>query len=445
MDVVVIGGGVIGLSTAILLRESGFDANIVAAAPVSETTSAVAAAIWCPYKAQPEDRILGWGKRAFEVFEELSHNPETGIHMREGIELHYEPAPEPFWASAVPGVRRCETDELPLGRRGGHVFTVPVIETPIYLRYLARRFENSGGSIERRTVASLDDVAEEAAVIVNCTGLGSRELVGDESTHPIRGQVLRVCNPGLTRFILDDENPEGVTYIIPRSEDCILGGTAEENVWGTVPDPRVAEGILRRCEKLEPRLAGAEVLEHRVGLRPGRPEVRLELERLYGGLPCIHNYGHGGSGGNALLGMCGRDGWVGSASFEDGDVSGKMPHDSPSQDQTVVREHLANERTLLAWIRTGVAQISIGLVVERAGALVKGETVQFGPVNGSELFGLALVFLGVLTLLIGTAQFIRTRRRISTGDFVSTAAAYLVIVVGSLAFAGAFLVYVIFT
>jgi D-amino-acid oxidase len=37
-----------------------------------------------------------------------------------------------------------------------------------------------------------------------------------------------VRNPGLERFVLHDENPEGVTYLVPRSEDCILGGTAEK-------------------------------------------------------------------------------------------------------------------------------------------------------------------------------------------------------------------------
>lgn len=126
-------------------------------------------------------------------------------------------------------------------------------------------------------------------------------------------------------------------------------------------------------------------------------------------------------------------------------MSGEVPHDSPSRDQTVVREHLANERTLLSWIRTGVTQISIGLVVERAGALVKAAPVQVGSTNASELFGLALALLGVLTLVIGAAQFIGNRRRISSGDFVPATASYIVIVAGSLAFAGAFIVYVLFT
>ena len=114
--------------------------------------------------------------------------------------------------------------------------------------------------------------------------------------EPIRGQIVRVSNTGLERFVLDEGNPEGVTYVIPRSEDCILGGTAEEGQWDTEPDPEISASILRRCTKLEPRLADAEVLEHKAGLRPGRPEIRLELEDAAHGPPRVHNYGHGGSG-----------------------------------------------------------------------------------------------------------------------------------------------------
>ena len=294
-EVVVIGCGVIGLSTALRLREAGLDARIVAAAPPEETTSAVAAAIWYPYRAYPERDVLRWGRRTFEVLESLASGPGTGVRMREGLELRRERAGEPWWAGAVPGVRRCTEDELPPGYREGHAFGVPIVEMPVYLRYLGDRFAAAGGTVERRVVSHPEELTGEAALVVNCAGLGARGLVGDGSVGPIRGQVLRVRNPGLDRFFLDEDDPEGVTYIVPRSEDCVLGGTADEGDWGTEPDPGTAAAILRRCSALEPRLAGAEVLGHGVGLRPGRPEVRLERE-AGDSLPLVHNYGHGGSG-----------------------------------------------------------------------------------------------------------------------------------------------------
>jgi D-amino-acid oxidase len=289
---VVVGCGVIGLTTAICLREAGLDVGIVAAELPPGTTSGVAAAIWYPYKAYPEARVLFWGGRTFEVFEELSDTPESGVLMREGVEISRLPVPDPWWAGAIPGLRRCNEDELPPGYVDGHAFTAPIVEMPIYLAYLMDRFGAAGGSVQRRTLSSLDEV--DAGVVVNCVGLGARDLVDDVSMEPIRGQIIRVSNPGIERFVLDEDNPESVTYIVPRSGDCILGGTAEVGAWDLEPDSETAAGILRRCTRLEPRLTGVEVLEHKVGLRPGRPEIRLERED--GPPPRIHNYGHGGSG-----------------------------------------------------------------------------------------------------------------------------------------------------
>ena len=115
-----------------------------------------------------------------------------------------------------------------------------------------------------------------------------------------------------------------------------------------------------------------------------------------------------------------------------------------AQGRTEIREHLANERTLLSWVRTGVSLISLGLVVERAGALAKAADLKVGSTSGSDFFALALALLGALTLILGTLQFLRNRRSISVGDFESSVTSYLIIVAGSLTFAGAFAVYVLF-
>ena len=113
---------------------------------------------------------------------------------------------------------------------------------------------------------------------------------------PIRGQIVVVEQVGLQQWWMDDVTE---TYAIPRSETIVLGGTAEQGNWSRVPDPAAAQAIVARCAAIVPEharaLERARVVAHRVGLRPGRPTVRLEEERI-GGSRVVHWYGHGGSG-----------------------------------------------------------------------------------------------------------------------------------------------------
>ncbi len=109
-----------------------------------------------------------------------------------------------------------------------------------------------------------------------------------------------------------------------------------------------------------------------------------------------------------------------------------------------VREHLANERTLLAWVRTGVGLISVGFVVERAGAIAAGSPGGGSSAGVSEIFGLALAGLGCLTLVVGAVQFLRNRKMILDGVYAANAAPYMIIIVGSLLLAVAFIVFTIF-
>jgi D-amino-acid oxidase len=168
---------------------------------------------------------------------------------------------------------------------------------PRYLPWLVARVHTLGGEFVQRRLRSLDEAGDGADVVVNCAGLGARELVDDPSVYPVRGQVVRVGNPGLTVSVRDEAHPGGRAYVHPRSDDCILGGTLEEDQWDTTVDPAVGASILERCCDLVPALRGAEVLEQLVGLRPGRPTVRLEEGRpLNSGARVVHNYGHGGAG-----------------------------------------------------------------------------------------------------------------------------------------------------
>jgi D-amino-acid oxidase len=124
--------------------------------------------------------------------------------------------------------------------------------------------------------------------VVNATGLGARHFGADPAVHPVRGQVVVVEQVGLDRWTLDRS---GLTYVVPRTHEVVLGGTEVEGEWSRTPDPAVAEQVLHRATALVPALEGARVLRHKVGLRPARPGVRLERVG-----DVIHCYGHGGAG-----------------------------------------------------------------------------------------------------------------------------------------------------
>jgi D-amino-acid oxidase len=171
-----------------------------------------------------------------------------------------------------------------------------VIDMPVYLGYLRDRFARAGGRLSLAPVTSLAD-AGGAPVVVNCSGAAARDLVPDPAVVPIRGQVAVARNPGIEEFYIDHSlAPPDVVYMFPHGDTVVLGGTVAEGDWNTEPRPETAMRIVRDCAAVDPRLRGAPVVEHRVGLRPFRPEVRLEPEPLGGGRVLWHNYGHGGAG-----------------------------------------------------------------------------------------------------------------------------------------------------
>ncbi|MFH9957483.1 FAD-dependent oxidoreductase [Streptomyces roseolus] len=293
--VVVVGAGVAGLTTAVVLAEAGASVHVIAE-QVPGVTSLAAGAMWGPYLIEPKDKVDQWGQRSLEIFRELAEDPATGVRLTSGIEASRSAEAPPDWATTLPGFRPCELAELPAGFTAGYRFTVPLIDMPTYLGYLLRRLDAAGGTVERRRLASLADAAP-ASVIVNCTGLAAQELVPDHDLRPIRGQHVVVTNPGLTEFFSEDTglSPDLLCFY-PHGDTVVLGGTAIDGEGSLAPDDTAAANIQARCAEVEPRLAEARVLEHRIGARPTRSAVRVEAERRKDGTVVVHNYGHGGAG-----------------------------------------------------------------------------------------------------------------------------------------------------
>jgi D-amino-acid oxidase len=268
------------------LLEAGHRVDVLARDLPLETTSSIAAAIWYPYLAFPEEKVIAWGTTAYAEFARQAGAGVDGVAMRNGTELLRRTMPDPSWIGAVSSFERA-TPHPPYADAWS--FVTPVIDMPRYLRWLTDQVLDAGGTLTRVALAHLP----VAPLVVNCSGLGSRALADDPTTRPVRGQVVVVEQFGLDEWWLDGEGPEGEgpTYVIPRTDDVVLGGTDDDGDWSRTPSPEVADHILRRAAALVPEVAKARVVRHKVGLRPARPEVRLERVG-----EVIHCYGHGGAG-----------------------------------------------------------------------------------------------------------------------------------------------------
>jgi D-amino-acid oxidase len=301
MQVRVVGAGIIGLTTALRCAEAGHTVEIVAAEFGDETTSAVAAALWYPYRALPQHAVTRWARIGFDVLSDISRDVSAGVDMRSGRQLFDRRTPDPWWIEAVPQLVRADPAALPTGYHDGIELTVPVVDMPVHLGWLADRLQSARVALVRQRVVSLDEARRGVDVVVNCAGLGARTLADDDELHPVRGQVVLLAQIGLDRWTLDETDARNLTYVLPRRATIVVGGTALDRDEDLDVRPDTAEQIMRRATALVPELARAEVLGHRVGLRPARSGVRLERDG-----DVVHCYGHGGAGVTLAYG-CAQD------------------------------------------------------------------------------------------------------------------------------------------
>jgi D-amino-acid oxidase len=308
-QVAVIGAGVSGLTCGVVLAERGYRTAIFAKKTGQQTTSGAAAALWFPYDAEPPDKVIPWALRTFDVLSDLARVSGSGVSM---IELHQlSRAGEiqiPDWAIALgaqavihssPSVMSSEVETSPVVSsaffKSGFALTVPLMDTTIYLDYLANRFVAAGGLITANIhFNEPEDVDRKFDFVINCAGIGARELVEDLDLEAHRGQVAIVRRiEHLSCAIVCDDAP--LLYAIPRGNDCVFGGTNELSS-DLAADPATTTRIVAEGSRVL-NIEKPNVLAERVGLRPFRKSgVRVERDCLRDGRTVIHNYGHGGSG-----------------------------------------------------------------------------------------------------------------------------------------------------
>lgn len=249
--VAVLGAGALGLCSAALLQQRGHAVTVLAREFPPHTTSNVAGGLWAPasvgsstdpVEVARQDRILRRTWHAFKALDAELYGVEEAP-MYEADDRLYPLDPLPAGLVAPPA----HLERLPFTGRpvGGLVSTTLLIQTPRFLDTLMRQLREGGAHFQETAFRGVDDLtALPQPVIVNCLGLGAREVVPDPTVSPIRGQLV-LLDPAPVPFMLDHSDG----YLISRRDVLIVGGTFEEGVEEAQPVQDVCRDILERTRR----------------------------------------------------------------------------------------------------------------------------------------------------------------------------------------------------
>lgn len=259
----VLGCGVMGLTTARLLQDRGFEVTIYARDLPPHTTSNVGGGQWAPFTVSDPDRTTPGFDAQFERAARLSHARfQTMVGSRYGVRWieNYAVRTQPFSGGSGPladlyfDEERFGPGEHPFGpERHVRRFTTMLVEPNTFLPALLDDILVRGGRVEPREFHALEEVlALDEAAVINCTGLGSRTLFGDYDLVPVRGQLAIL----LPQPEVDYVTLAGGAYMFPRSDGIVLGGSQERGQWSTDPSPEVEARILAQNREVFSALGG---------------------------------------------------------------------------------------------------------------------------------------------------------------------------------------------
>ncbi|KZC10767.1 PREDICTED: D-aspartate oxidase [Dufourea novaeangliae] len=310
MKVAIVGGGVVGLTTALQLQRELRNAEVcVFASDFDRTVSHVAAGIFrvgSSYSGPTEQITREWIRDSYEYYDDIRKSPDAsfaGVTSISGY-MFANSSPETVkshWIeNLVPIYRQASEEEFQLvggSWKYGSFLTTLLTNCKLYLPWARRKLQETGTKLTIKKLDSLTELIPEWNLIINCTGLGARSLCNDRRLVSIRGQVIKVKAPWMKTFFYGELD----TYIIPGFNGVVtLGGSRSFHSENMNLCPYESMAIRDRCEKLVPALKKASVLREEVGLRPHRENnVRVEAEHIINGLSkaiVIHNYGHSGYG-----------------------------------------------------------------------------------------------------------------------------------------------------
>lgn len=261
-DAAVLGCGVIGLSTARILQERGFNVAIYAEALPPNTTSNIAGGQWAPTAVFRDDDVTPAFRAIFQKAAALAYRrfelmagPRYGVRWIDNYDLTMRPDQEGQYDIEVregvalfADVARIDPASTPFSAPYVRRFASMLIEPNTYLPAMLEDFYIAGGRVRVRRLASVRDVAHlPHDTIVNCTGLGSHDLFGDDDLYPIRGQLTVLEPQPEVNYIVVAPGP---SYMFPRADGIVVGGTFQSGDWSTEPDSQTVRDKLAALRAL---------------------------------------------------------------------------------------------------------------------------------------------------------------------------------------------------
>src|SRR5207248_9257165 len=172
-QIAIVGAGVSGLTCGVVFAERGYRVAIFARETGQQTTSSVAAAVWFPYHVEPAERVIPLALETFDVLADVARVPASGVSMIELRQFSRTDEIEiPDWAIPLgASVISSEVEGSLESFRSGFSLRVPLMDTTIYLDYLAARFRKAGGEIHANIrFEKLEDVNTKFDLVINCAG-----------------------------------------------------------------------------------------------------------------------------------------------------------------------------------------------------------------------------------------------------------------------------------
>lgn len=244
----VLGAGAVGLSAARLLQDRGWEVTIYTRDLPPNTTSNIAGGQWSPTSVYDDDKVTpqftaqfeAAMRHAYRYFQNLV-GPKYGVRWISNYSTEADNFNDRY-ADMYPELRDLSANQHPFAADYVRHYDTMLIEPAIYLPAMMQDFYAAGGEIViREFKGQKDALSLLEPVLINCTGLGSRNIFPDNELMPIKGQLS---------FLLPQEEIDYMTvgngglYMFPREDGILLGGTFKRNDWTTTPDPEDTTRIL---------------------------------------------------------------------------------------------------------------------------------------------------------------------------------------------------------